>query len=89
MLKIANHGFARVNAGTRIVRVSAIQRTAMKRRTGASGCFCVKPAPEAFEWALFCFLVGSEGSGITFRRKDAIDIGGFDESLTWHEDANS
>lgn len=45
-----------------------------------------KLAPEAFEWALFCFLVGSEGSGITFRREDAIAIGGFDERLIWHED---
>lgn len=46
----------------------------------------VKLSSVAFEWALLCFILGPEGSGITFRRQDAVAIGGFDERLTWHED---
>ena len=42
--------------------------------------------PAACEWALICFILGPEGSGITFRRKDAVEIGGFNGNLIWHED---
>ena len=46
----------------------------------------VKLAPAAFEWALYCDLIGVDGSGITVRTQAARDVGGFCESLRRTED---
>jgi glycosyltransferase involved in cell wall biosynthesis len=46
----------------------------------------VKLAPAAFEWALFCDLIGVDGSGITVRTQAARDVGGFCEKLRRTED---
>lgn len=46
----------------------------------------VKLQPAAFEWALYCDLIGVDGSGITVRTQAARDIGGFCEALRRTED---
>jgi len=42
--------------------------------------------PEAFEWALICYLLGVEGTGITARRGPSLAVGGFRLALTQNED---
>jgi glycosyltransferase involved in cell wall biosynthesis len=44
-----------------------------------------KLSPAAFEWAVTCNLVAPEGTGITFRRKAALEIGGFRTGFLWYE----
>jgi glycosyltransferase involved in cell wall biosynthesis len=46
----------------------------------------VKLSPAAFEWALYCDLIGVDGSGITVRTQAARDVGGFCEKLRRTED---
>jgi glycosyltransferase involved in cell wall biosynthesis len=46
----------------------------------------LKLAPQAFEWALLCDLIGIEGTSITARRADAIAIGGFRSGMKWIDD---
>jgi glycosyltransferase involved in cell wall biosynthesis len=43
-------------------------------------------APESFEWALMCDLIGVEGTSITVRRQTALDIGGFNAGMKWIDD---
>lgn len=43
-------------------------------------------APAAFEWALISDLIGVDGTGITVRRRTALDIGGFCRGLRCIED---
>ena len=46
----------------------------------------IKLTPPAFEWALYCDLIGVDGTGITVRTQAARDIGGFCENLRRTED---
>ena len=46
----------------------------------------VKLPPAAFEWALYCDLIGVDGSGMTVRTAAARAIGGFCEALHRTED---
>jgi len=46
----------------------------------------IKLAPAAFEWALYCDLIGIDGSGITVRTQAAREVGGFCEKLRRTED---
>ena len=46
----------------------------------------LKLAPQAFEWALLCDLIGVEGTSITARRADAIAVGGFRSGMKWIDD---
>jgi len=43
-------------------------------------------APQAFEWALYCDLIGVDGSGITVRTAAARAVGGFCEHMKLTED---
>lgn len=43
-------------------------------------------APDAFEWALLCDLIGVEGTSITARREAARAIGGFRAGMKWIDD---
>jgi glycosyltransferase involved in cell wall biosynthesis len=45
----------------------------------------VKMSSAAFEWAVMCMILGPEGTSISFRRKTALEIGGFSSNLVWYE----
>jgi glycosyltransferase involved in cell wall biosynthesis len=72
------------NAGV-VGALSSIRKVGEKRATVAQLPDANLP-PELFEWALLCDLLDVDGSGMTFRRQDALAIGGFNGGLKRHED---
>jgi len=71
--------------GDVVATVSSIKKIGEKRAT-VTRLPDATLAPDVFEWALICDLFDVDGTGMTFRRQDAIAVGGFNGGLKWHED---
>jgi glycosyltransferase involved in cell wall biosynthesis len=68
-----------------VVTLSSAERLSPKRRHVQQWPE-LKMSSAAFEWAMASMILGPEGTSLTFRRKIANEIGGFNNSLLWYAD---